>query len=61
MKEQYEAMKKSQLTLTEMNKKLIDQHNIEIDNLNKQLKEAREETIGKRRKLDKYVDMVNSF
>ena len=54
-------MKKSQLTLTDMNKKLIDQHNVEVDDLNRQLKETREELISKRRKLDKYVDIVSSF
>ena len=30
MRNQYEAMKKSQLTLADMNKKLIDRHNEEI-------------------------------
>lgn len=54
-------MKKSQLTLTEMNKKLIDQHNAEVDSLNQQLKGARDELNAKKQKLDKYVDIVNSF
>jgi len=61
MREQYEAMKKSQLTLTEMNKKLIDRHSEEVNALHEQLKETREELATKRRKLEKYVVIVRDF
>ena len=45
MRSQYEAMKKSQLTLTDMNKKLIDSHNVEVDNLNIEVRECRDELV----------------
>lgn len=61
MRAQYEAMKKSQLTLTEMNKKLIERHSQEVDKLNSQLRETSIEIGQKRRKLDKYAEIIKSF
>jgi len=41
-------MKKSQLTLTDMNKNLIDRHHREVETLNNQLRETREDLFTKR-------------
>jgi len=51
-------MKKSQIQLTDMNKKLIDRHNQEVTDLNNKLKTARTELYDKRNKLEKYKSIV---
>lgn len=61
MRSQYEAMKKSQKTLTEMNKQMIERHSLEVDQLNSQLREANIELSSKRRKMEKYVEIITSF
>ena len=44
-----------------MNKKLIDRHNGEVEDLNTKLRSTRDELATKRVKLEKYVDIVKSF
>ena len=44
-----------------MNKKLIDRHNGEVEDLNDKLRSTRDELATKRVKLEKYVDIVKSF
>lgn len=47
--------------MTEMNKKLIDRHNIEIDDLNEKLKTTRSDLYETRGKLEKYKEIAGDF
>ena len=44
-----------------MNKKLIDRHNIEIDDLNEKLKTTRSDLYETRGKLAKYKEIAGDF
>ena len=44
-----------------MNKKLIDRHSIEIDDLNEKLKSTRSDLYETRGKLEKYKEIAGDF
>ena len=59
--EQYESMKKSQLELVEMNKKLIRSHEEEIKSLTEYITKTDKDLTVKTKKLEKYQDIIKSF
>ena len=61
LKEQYESLKKSQLTLVDMNKNILVQRQSEASGLQHQYEESIKDIADKNKKLQKYQDIVKSF
>ena len=61
MKQSYEKLKKSQLELVEMNKKLIMTHQEEAKKMQDDLYACQEKLQAKSKKLNRYTEIVKTF